>query len=156
MSHLELCLDELTAEIVAVLDAHESVRALHQLDEREERSEPLTAVDAAALRRQIMSAIDAHPMMQALRLVGELRALVTAAAVPTPRSNVVPLARDPVRRAASKWGLARTGRRTLRVACVMMLVVGIAVIGVSQLGEHSASRSTRAGQASAIATGIAW
>ena len=73
MRHIEFCLDEITAEIVAQLDATDEARALQQLDEREARGEALTVVDAIALRRHLTEAVANHSLMRALQTVGELR-----------------------------------------------------------------------------------
>lgn len=98
MRHIERCLDEITAEIIVLLDKIEPARALQQLDDREARGETLTIVDATVLRQRLTAAVADHPMMQALHHVGALRQLMLTAVRPittTSSAQILPFRTPP-------------------------------------------------------------
>lgn len=96
MHHIRYCLEEILAEIDAVLEQNGFVRALAQLDQREAENDPVTAIDGRDLRDHVSRRIEGLPLKQARNRIIQARGLVAVALGlddPTlARSNVVRLA----------------------------------------------------------------
>ncbi|MDX2155590.1 MAG: hypothetical protein SFW09_03685 [Hyphomicrobiaceae bacterium] len=97
MQHIEMCIDEILAEIDARLADTSCLRALAQLDEREANGESMDALDGARFRAHLTAKIAALPLVQARAKIVEARTLLDHSAVATPdappaATNVIRLA----------------------------------------------------------------
>ena len=68
--------DEIAAELDALLNEDLHVRALAQLDEREARGETIDVIDTALLRQSLQRAIESNALTQAKRKLAELQLIV--------------------------------------------------------------------------------
>lgn len=75
LKHVAFLLAELAAELDALEAGCEAVQALAQLDEREARGEPLTAVCGKTLRASLEREIAASPITQGRRKLAEFSAI---------------------------------------------------------------------------------
>ena len=87
LTHIVHCLDELEAELDALLARDECISALVQLDAREARGETLDVVDPQLLRRHLEQAVACNPHVAAKAQLAGLRQLLAnpkapAAAIP--------------------------------------------------------------------------
>ena len=76
VSHVQNCVDEIAAELDALLNEDLHVRALAQLDEREARGETIVVIDATVLRQSLQRAIESNALTQAKRKLAELQLIV--------------------------------------------------------------------------------
>ena len=76
VSHVQNCVNEIAAELDALLNEDLHVRALAQLDEREARGETIVVIDATVLRQSLQRAIESNALTQAKRKLAELQLIV--------------------------------------------------------------------------------